>query len=118
MADPVVWFEVVGKDRDALKGFYGELFGWQFTDMEEMPYSTVEASDGGIPGGVGEGPEGHPGHVTFYVQVDDLDETLKKAESLGGKQAMGPMDLPMGGRIALFTDPEGREIGLLRPPQG
>lgn len=29
---------------------------------------------------------------------------------------MGPMDIPTGGQIALFTDPEGHEIGLMTQP--
>jgi uncharacterized protein len=112
MGNPTMWFEVAGKDLQGLKSFYSELFGWKLTDMPEMPYSTVDASNGGIPGGIGQAPEGNDGHVTFYVQVDDIEEALAKAESLGGERTMGPMDIPSG-QIALFTDPEGHEIGLM-----
>ena len=70
MGSPTMWFEVAGKDHQALKNFYSQLFDWKLTDMDGMPYSTVEADNGGIPGGIGQAPEGHPGHVTFYVQVD------------------------------------------------
>lgn len=108
-----MWFEVAGKDYPSLKRFYAQLFDWQFNDMEEMPYSVVPPTDGGIPGGVGAAPEGRPGHVTFYVQVDDVEAALAKVDSLGGKRAMGPMDLPGGTKIALFTDPEGNPIGLM-----
>lgn len=112
MPSPTMWFEVTGTDYPALRSFYAELFDWQFNDMEEMPYSVVPPIDGGIPGGVAAAPEGQPGHVTFYVQVDDVEAALDKAESLGGKRAMGPVD--MGGtKIALFTDPEGHPIGLM-----
>jgi len=113
MGNPIMWFEVAGKDHEALKGFYSRLFDWKLTDMDTMPYTTIDAGGEGIPGGVGAAPEGHPGHVTFYVQVDDIDAALTKAEGLGGKRAMGPMDLPNGGQIALFTDPEGHEVGLM-----
>jgi len=112
MGNPTMWFEVAGSDFEGLKSFYSQLFGWKLTDMPEMPYSTVDASNGGIPGGIGQAPEGNGGHVTFYVQVDDIEQALAKAESLGGKRSMGPMDIPSG-QIALFTDPEGHEIGLM-----
>lgn len=115
MGNPTMWFEVAGKDHEALKAFYSQLFDWKLTDMEGAPYSTVDAGGEGIPGGIGAAPEGHPGHVTFYVQVDDIEAALAKAESLGGKRGMGPMDIPNGGKIALFTDPEGHEIGLMTP---
>lgn len=112
MGNPTMWFEVAGKDHDGLKDFYSQLFDWKLTDMDGMPYSTVDAGGEGIPGGIGAAPEGHPGHVTFYVLVDDLEAALAKVEELGGKRAMGPMDIPSG-QIALFTDPEGHEIGLM-----
>ena len=113
MPNPTMWFEVAGKDRQALKSFYTDLFNWKLQDSEQMPYSMIDAADGGIPGGIGEAPDGYPGHVTFYVQVDDIEASLAKAESLGGKRMMGPMDLPGGGQIALFTDPEDHVIGLM-----
>jgi predicted enzyme related to lactoylglutathione lyase len=53
--------------------------------------------------------------VTFYVQTDDLQATLDKAESLGGKTVMPPMSPMEGTTIALFTDPEGHLIGIVKP---
>jgi uncharacterized protein len=118
MANPTRWFEVAGKDRQALKEFYGGLFDWEMTDAEEMPYSMVAAAEGGIPGGIGTAPEGDAGHVTFYVQVDDIDAALAKAGSLGGRPEMGPIGLPNGGKIALFRDPEGHRVGLMTAMEG
>ena len=112
MANPVVWFEVTGKDTGALKGFYGDLFDWKLTDMEEMPYTTVETDEGAIGGGLGTDPAGGNGHVTFYVEVDDLEGALAKAEELGGSKLTDPIDIP-DGRIAHFADPEGHMVGLL-----
>jgi uncharacterized protein len=117
--NPVVWFEVIGKDGNALRSFYGELFGWDFDVVEQMDYGMVsaEANGGGIPGGVGAPPEGmETSYQTVYAGVDDVDGTLSKAESLGAKTAMPATDLPMGGRIALFVDPQGHTFGLFRPP--
>jgi predicted enzyme related to lactoylglutathione lyase len=114
MANPTIHFEVLGKDRDALKTFYSELFGWKTKDVESArgdAYAMVEAEDGGIGGGIGTAPEGTEGHVTFYVGVEDLEAALAKAESLGGKRMTDPMDIP-NGQIAHFTDPEGHMIGL------
>ena len=112
MANNIGWFEVAGKDQDALRSFYGELFDWSFNDVEGgMPYSLVDGTN--IGGGIGGTPDGSAGHVTFYVEVDDLEGALKRAESLGGSHSMGPMEVPGGGRIAHFTDPEGHLIGLM-----
>ncbi|MGH2975289.1 MAG: VOC family protein [Solirubrobacterales bacterium] len=112
MGNPTMWFEVAGKDHQALKDFYSQLFEWQLTDMDGMPYATIDTGGEGIPGGIGAAPPGNSGHVTFYVRVDDLEAALARAEELGGKRTMGPMDIPSG-QIALFADPEGHQIGLM-----
>jgi uncharacterized protein len=114
MGNPTVHFEVLGKDQEALKGFYTELFGWKASDIASAsgePYALIEAEEGGIAGGIGAARDGIEGHVTFYVGVDDLEAALDKAESLGGKRLTAPMDIP-NGQIAHFADPEGHVIGI------
>ena len=32
MGQPVVHFEIVGKDGEKLRSYYSELFGWEFGD--------------------------------------------------------------------------------------
>lgn len=114
MAHPVVHFEVVGNDPNALRSYYGELFGWKFGDpMGPTDYSVVQEPDG-IGGGIGGSPEGYSGHVTFYVQVDDVQATLAQAEGQGGRRMMGPDEVPGAGIvIGLFSDPEGHVIGVM-----
>lgn len=119
MGHQVVHFEVVGKDANALRGYYGDLFGWKFSEpMGPTDYSVLEEQEG-IGGGIGAGPDGYSGHVTFYVQVDDVGASLDRAESLGGKKMMGPDEVPgVGIVIGLFSDPEGHVIGLMSPAAG
>jgi predicted enzyme related to lactoylglutathione lyase len=112
MSNPTMWFEVAGRDREAMKAFYSQLFEWKLTEMDAMPYAVIDTGGEGIPGGIGEAPDGQPGHVTFYVQVDDIEASLAKAEQLGGKRAMGPIEIPTG-QIAIFSDPEGHQVGLM-----
>jgi predicted enzyme related to lactoylglutathione lyase len=113
MAHPVVHFEVSGKDLDKLQSFYGELFGWKTQKVPgDMPYAMVEQEEGGIAGGIGEAPNGG-GHVTFYVDADDPQAILDKAEQLGGKTIMPVTELPQV-TIALFADPEGHVVGLAK----
>ena len=113
MANPVVHFEVLGKDAEALQAFYRQVFDWALNPV--MPtYAMVSTGvDGGIAGGVGSPPDGSAGHVTFYVQVDDLAAALRQIESAGGRTVQPPMDVPNGPSIALFADPEGHIVGLV-----
>src|SRR5919108_4294202 len=90
MGQPVVHFEVVGNDGEKLRSYYSELFGWEFGDtLGPTNYAVVpregntNADGAGIGGGVGTGPEGYGGHVTFYVPAPDVEAALAKAESLG-----------------------------------
>jgi predicted enzyme related to lactoylglutathione lyase len=120
MGQPVVHFEIVGKDADRLRTYYGELFGWQFDADNPMNYGIVQrdqnvSDDGvGIGGGIGGGPEGYEGHVTFYVGVPDVEAALAKAESLGGSRMMGPERVMEQVEIGQFKDPEGHLVGVVR----
>ena len=114
MPNPVVHFEVLGKDAATLQSFYGEAFGWPMQDVMEGSYYMIQPEEGkGIAGGVGAAP-GSDGHVTFYVEVDDLPAALQKIEELGGSTVQAPMDVPGGPTIALFADPEGHVVGLVK----
>lgn len=114
MANPVVHFEVIGKDSKKSQKYYADLFGWAVDGNNPMDYGMVSAQDGqGIGGGVAGAQPGGGALVTFYVQVDDIDAYLKKAESLGGKVVMPKMDVPGGPTLAQFADPDGNVIGLV-----
>ena len=111
---PVVWFEVIGKDGPGLQQFYSKLFDWQIADAGDgSGYGLVSAAEKGIGGGIGPSQDGGAGHVTFYVEVEDPAAVLARAEKLGGKIIMPPMELPQFHlTFALMADPEGHLIGL------
>jgi predicted enzyme related to lactoylglutathione lyase len=120
MGQPVVHFEIIGEDAEKLRTYYSELFGWEFDTANPMNYGVVQrdgnvSADGiGIGGGVGGGPEGYSGHVTFYIEVPDVEAALAKAESLGGTRVMGPEKIMEQVELGLFTDPEGHLIGVVK----
>lgn len=119
MGQPVVHFEVVGKDGEKLQSYYAELFDWNVNADNEMKYGLVDReansnSEGiGLGGGIAQGPEGYEGHVTFYVEVPNVEEALTKAESLGGSRIMGPETVMDRMVLGQFKDPEGNVIGLI-----
>jgi predicted enzyme related to lactoylglutathione lyase len=115
MTHAVVHFEIAGKDHAGLRRFYGDLFGWRLSDIAGMPYTMVEKEGEGIAGGIGQAPNGNPGHVTFYVSAEDPQATLDRAEELGGRTIMPVTELPQV-TIALFADPEGHVVGIVKAP--
>ncbi|MBV9453546.1 MAG: VOC family protein [Rubrobacter sp.] len=116
MGNPVVHFEVAGRDAKALESFYKDAFDWRTEEAMPNPYYAMAYPDGegGINGGIGQAMDGEAGHVTFYVAVPDLEAALSKIEGLGGSTVMGPVDVPEGPSIAMFSDPEGHVVGLLK----
>ncbi|HVL26603.1 MAG TPA: VOC family protein [Acidimicrobiales bacterium] len=122
MGRPVVHFEITGRDGPALQSFYSRLFGWDVDASNPMGYGVVARegntnADGvGIGGGVAQGPDGYPGHVTFYVEVPDVEAALAQAEGMGAARMMGPEEVMPDLVVGLFGDPEGHVIGLIQAP--
>jgi hypothetical protein len=114
--NPVVHFEIIGKDQQLLESFYKSVFDWQITPAMEG-YSLVNAGSG-IGGGIGGSMDEAWRHVMFYVGVEDVAAALALIVSKGGQKAFGPHPIPDGGIIAGFTDPEGHLIGLVQGPAG
>jgi predicted enzyme related to lactoylglutathione lyase len=110
--NPVVYFEIGCRDREATARFYRDLFDWPITDTDIA--SEVAAA---LPDGIA----GHIvalGHEPFsytmvYVRVTDIVEVLKKVEALGGKTIVPPIPIPAG-TFAWFSDLEGRQVGLIQ----
>jgi predicted enzyme related to lactoylglutathione lyase len=114
MTNPVTWFEITGPDADALQRFYSDVFGWEFEKAPgPMNYGMVSAGDGGIGGGVGNAQDGQ-GHLTVYIQVDDPQAYLKKVEQNGGKTVMPVTEIPDMVTFALFSDPQGHVVGIVK----
>ncbi|MGH3047435.1 MAG: VOC family protein [Gaiellaceae bacterium] len=120
MGQPVVHFEIIGKDGEKLQSYDSDLFGWEIDSDNPLSYGivpregNVNADGVGIGGGVGAGPVGYAGHVTFYVEVPDVEAALAKAESLGGSRIMGPEEVTEGVELGHFTDPEGHTVGVVK----
>lgn len=113
MGNKVVHFEIVGKDGKKLQDFYAGLFDWKIDANNPFNYGQVDPADSGLGGGISAG-QGGDSRVTIYIEVNDLDAYLKKAEALGGKTIMGPTAVPGGPHLAMFTDPDGHIVGLIQ----
>ena len=123
MTRPVVHLEARGLDAPELLAFYREIFGWERNDSLSIgDYSVAEIGDGPLTIGIGPVPEWSSRSAKFYIQVDDIEETLARIEAAGGKAVMPRTEGPEFGatHILIFTsflDPAGNEIGLVETPQ-
>ncbi len=116
MSQPVVHFEIAGINGAKTRDFYGKLFNWEYQLFGEgNDYGMVNPTGpNSIGGGVSSVPPGGKPYVTIYIQVDNLEDSLKKAESLGGKTILPPTPIPGMGAFAWFADPDGNVVGMFR----
>lgn len=114
MTRPMVHFQIRGRDQKRLEEFYAQLFGWKIAP-NAAGIAVIEPGIGGPEQGVGGSivRSDEPG-MAIYVQVVDLHETLRRAEELGGKAILQPVDVPEGPTVAQCADPEGNLVGLVK----
>jgi predicted enzyme related to lactoylglutathione lyase len=116
VGNPVVQWQIVAKEPEALARFYSSLFAWKVTTNNALGYRMV---DTGNPRGIGGGvwpspPEGH-NLVQLFIEVDDIDAFIAKALALGASVILPKSELPDGDALAIILDPAGLSFGLYRP---
>lgn len=117
MGQPVVHFEINSSKGPELARFYADAFDWRMhpdgDDYTQIKTAGTCAGTGapGIDGGIG---PSHPGDdfVTFYVQVPDVDQALRRVVELGGEVEMSATKASSV-VIGSFRDPAGNRIGLV-----
>jgi uncharacterized protein len=119
-----VWTEIASTDADKCMNFYKEVAGWKFQDSnavtDGMDYREFSNGSKNPIGGLYQmdpqrfGGSIPPAHFMTYIAVDDVDESAKLAESLGGK-VHRMMDVPNVGRMCIIEDPTGAKFSLFKP---
>ena len=116
--NPIVHYEIMGKDSAKTQEFYSGLFGWTIDTDNPVGYGVAmtQGDDGvGINGGVGSVDQGGHAYVSVYAQVDDPQAYLDKAVSMGATVAMEVTEVPeVDVVVAMFIDPDGNCIGLVK----
>jgi predicted enzyme related to lactoylglutathione lyase len=111
MPHPVVHFEIRSQDPDATRDFFAGLFGWKYSDGGMPGYTYVDTgAPTAIPGGIGPLQGGNDA-VVFFVGVDDVEATLKRAGELGGRTVQPATSVP-GVTFGLLADVQGHVVGV------
>jgi predicted enzyme related to lactoylglutathione lyase len=115
----VAWNEFMTRDYEGAKSFYGEVFGYQYQEIEDAGFNYATISlDGQRPiGGIGELPPGVPQHIPphwrVYFEVADADAAAARTTELGGTVIQEPRDMPYGRWVDL-ADPQGAMFSAIR----
>lgn len=106
--------EIPVQDKERAKGFYGEVFGWQFQEVPEMEYTLFQTPSGadGVGGGLFSPSEHMPAKVIDYMLVDSIDETASKVEAHGGKKAGPKIEIGDHGWLMHIEDSEGNLVAM------
>ena len=120
MSGRVVHFEIPFDDERRAGSFYADAFGWKLTSMPDMNYVLVTT------GPSDQGPPSEPGFINggmlarglpvgsplVVIDVEDIDESLRTIENLGGTTVSAKQPVGEMGFAAYFKDPEGNLLGL------
>jgi predicted enzyme related to lactoylglutathione lyase len=122
--DKVVHFEIPVDDQSRAKEFYASVFDWEMKDADMgggVVYTTamtvaIDASmqprePGAINGGIMKRSSDTPAPV-ITIQVNSIDEALKKIEVGGGTTVQPRTEIPNMGAFGYFKDSEGNTMGL------
>lgn len=111
-----VWFEINTHNPDQARAFYSELLGWgtQDMDMGGTPYTMFtagETHESGVVPMASDDPRAD--HWSSYLVVEDVDAAVARAQALGGRLTVKPMDMPPG-RMAGVEDANGVPVYLFK----
>ena len=117
-------FEIPVDDFDRANKFYSSIFGWDLQDMP-MPggakyvgIRTVAVDEHHMPkeaGAINGGMMKRTSDVhspVIAINVNSVDDYVKKVEAAGGKVVMPKVEIGGMGYYAYVTDTEGNVIGL------
>ncbi len=118
MSNPVVHFEILGPDGRALSNFYHQLFGWELRggQLPGWPhYGLLQPGATGIGGAVGTADAAVEPTVVVYVEVDDPQAYLDRAEQLGADVVMPTTHIAEAEvTVAWLRDPQGNIVGVMK----
>lgn len=125
MPNTLVWTELQTGNVEAARAFYQSVFGWTY-DVDAQGYVSCKQDERSQAGmmQIGEDWGDVPPNWTIYFLVDDVENTVAKAQELGGQALMPPTPAGEIGKFAVLQDPQGAIFSVIEyagpasPPPG
>lgn len=117
-ANPVNWFEIPATDLDRAQAFYERVLGVELERNEMGPlwmaWFPMTGDGEGASGTLIQNENYTPSHAgtLVYFSVEDIEGTLARIESAGGKVLNGKSSIGEFGFVAHFEDSEGNRVAL------
>jgi len=103
------WVDVLVPDPETALGFYGDLFGWDFTDPGPNAYRVARIRGLDV---AGLGRAQAMPSWNSYIRVDSADAAVARATEAGGTVMLEPFDALPAGRLAVLVDPTGAAFAV------
>jgi uncharacterized protein len=107
--------EIPTTNIEKAKKFFATVFGWTFSHIQDINYTIIHT--GKHPNGGFELVKKIPkkGQVIPYIEVEDIDATLKAIRKARGKIVTKKSQVGSMGWRAQFATPEGVRLALWQP---
>lgn len=125
--DPVTHFEMPADDKKRMNEFYSKVFGWQLQQLgpemgdyvlagtTEVDEKQVPREPGRINGGFYQRTDDPLSkHPSVVISVKNVEESMKKVKSHGGRILADPQDIPGIGKWVSFLDSEGNRVSMIQ----
>lgn len=115
------WRDLTVDNAVEIKDFYAKVVGWKPSPVKMGDYEdfTLLSPDDSVPyAGICHNKgtnKGLPPQWLIYINVDDIDQSLKICKNLGGKVLFEPKQMGDYGRYAVIQDPAGAFVALFEP---
>ncbi|WEK56053.1 MAG: hypothetical protein P0Y55_08395 [Candidatus Cohnella colombiensis] len=111
----VVLFDLSSQDPERAAAFYSSVFGWKIAEPNWGYYPVTTGDDNipGINGGISKGPHDFPHGTRIQIEVDDIEQSIKKSIDLGAQIVRDKMEFD-NFYLAYLVDPVGNGIGLIQ----
>lgn len=127
-ANSVVHFEMPFEDSERISRFYANVFSWKSKQLgpEMGNYvlaTTTDSEENGHPKNIGainggfypKKPDMPAQYPSVVIAVEDINASMKKIDSAGGKVLGEPMEIPGVGQYVSFLDTEGNRVSIIQP---
>lgn len=114
------WNELLTSEPERAQPFYTALFGWSAVSEDlgsGVPYTVFSCGETPAAGMMRSDPAWGPAPARWavYFEVESADGTVRRAQRLGGRTVVEPMDVPEVGRMAMMLDPQGASFAMMQP---
>jgi predicted enzyme related to lactoylglutathione lyase len=98
-------------DLARAREFYTAVLGWDIQEMPGFEGYPMWRAPNQIGGGLAPRDENFD-RPRSYVEVDSIDDTLRRVAELGGREVLPKTEISPTSWWAVFIDTEGNQIGL------